>query len=311
MGASDEANSINASTFQKPLKQLAEVLAQKVKREAPALLSAPGFVAIDLHVLTRQAMYTYDLLFYLNADERRESDPYWRNAYTIVALPLVRNMIDCLYNITAILQDPAGKGSLWRESGYRKAFADLDQMETRYGEQPKWDEWIRKNREALDLGIRACGLTVAGVQAKKTRWPTLGQYLRDRQTGGTLTLHQDFLKTLMYGEWSRYSAMAHGAFEGLLDIAVYYTEDSQDHDFRKTLDEKHPYFVTMTLAHAAAILLCIVTELQAHFHFDDDGARINERIHTMWNTLMPVFDVKELYNERYAQLMKDRRILGV
>src|SRR5438876_10805918 len=69
MGTSDEANSINASTFQKPLKQLAEVLAQKVKREAPGRLPAPGFVCVDLHVLIRQAMYTYDLLFYLNADE--------------------------------------------------------------------------------------------------------------------------------------------------------------------------------------------------------------------------------------------------
>jgi hypothetical protein len=102
MATNDDANIIDASTFQKPLKLLAEVLAQKVKREAPSLLSGPGFVAIDLHVLIRQAMYTYDLLFYLNADERRETDPYWRNAYTIVALPLVRNMIDCLYNVTAI-----------------------------------------------------------------------------------------------------------------------------------------------------------------------------------------------------------------
>jgi hypothetical protein len=109
MGTSDEANSIDASTFQKPLKQIAEVLAQKLKREAPKLLAAPGFVAVDLHVLMRQAMYTYDLLFYLNADERRETDPYWRNVYTIVALPLVRNMIDCLYNVTAILRTQLAK----------------------------------------------------------------------------------------------------------------------------------------------------------------------------------------------------------
>jgi hypothetical protein len=169
MGISDDAISINASTFQKPLKQLAEVLAQKVKREAPALLSAPKFVAVDLHVLIRQAMYTYDLLFYINADDRRDADPDWKGVYTIVTLPLVRNMMDCLYNVTAILQDPAGKGVLWRESGYRKAFAALDETETRYGGQPEWDEWIRKNREALDIGIRACGLTVTGVKSRKTK----------------------------------------------------------------------------------------------------------------------------------------------
>jgi hypothetical protein len=48
--------------------------------------------------------------------------------------------------------------------------------------------------------------------------------------------------------------------------------------------------------------------MQAYFRFDDDGARINERIHEMWDALMPVLEVKELYDERYAQLMKDNRI---
>jgi hypothetical protein len=50
---------IDASTFQRPLETLAEVLAQKVKREGPKLLAAPPFVAVDLHVLIRQTMYTY------------------------------------------------------------------------------------------------------------------------------------------------------------------------------------------------------------------------------------------------------------
>jgi hypothetical protein len=200
MSANDEANRIDASMFQKPLRQLAEVLAQKIKREAPGILSAPGFVCVDLHVLIRQAMYTYDLLFYLNADDRRDTDPYWKNAYTIVALPLVRNMIDCLYNITAILQDPAAKGSLWRESGYCKAFETLDDTENRYGGEPEWDEWIKKNREALELGIRACGLRVADVKDQKMRWPTLGKYIADRQPGGALTSHQSFLKSFMYGD---------------------------------------------------------------------------------------------------------------
>jgi len=56
------------------------------------------------------------------------------------------------------------------------------------------------------------------------------------------------------------------------------------------------------------MLLSIITELQAYFRFDDDGARINERIHTMWQELLPVFEVKELYDERYCQLMREKNI---
>ena len=102
--------------------------------------------------------------------------------------------------------------------------------------------------------------------------------------------------------------MAHGAFEGLIPVAMYYVADSMLHEDRDKLDAIFPTVFSMHIPRVAAILLCIVTELQAYFHFDDDGARINQRIHEMWDALMPVFEVKELYDERYSQLMKDKRI---
>jgi hypothetical protein len=296
---------IDASTFQKPLQELAEVLSQKVKREAPKLLAAPSFVAFDLHVLIRQAQHTYDLLFYLNADERRETDCHWRQAYTIVALPLIRNMIDCLYNITAILQDPDQNGPRFRKSGYKNLLDGLDKDQARYGGKPEWDEWIAKGREQLDFDVRCQGLTVANVIVEK-EWPTLGRYINTPRKGGTFTPHQEFLKTLVHGPWREYSAMAHGASDGLLRTAVFYVTDSLPHEERPKLDDGHLRLLSSHIAQAAAILLCIVTELQAHFHFD--GANIDERIHKMWSTLMPTFVVKELYTERYEKLMKDKNI---
>jgi hypothetical protein len=296
---------LDASTFQKPLGELAEVLAQKVKREAPALLPAPKFVAVDLHVLIRQALRTYDLLFYLNADERRETDCYWRPVYSIITLPLIRNMIDCLYNITMIMQDPRGNGAWFRKSGFKQLLKAFDEDQARYGGQQKWDEWIAKNRSGIDIEIRASGLTMVEVLAQPL-WPLLGKYINAKQPGGTFSPHQDFLRTFTYGAWREYSAMAHGTFEGLMRVAMYYIADSMPHEERPKMDELHPKILSLHIARAAAILLCIVTEVQAHFHFD--GAKIDERIHKMWNALMPVFEVKELFSERYEQLMKDKRI---
>jgi hypothetical protein len=304
MGFDDEDSHLDASTFQVPLGKLAEVLAQKVKREGASLLSAPGFVAIDLHVLLRQAMRTYDLLFYINADERRETDCYWRNYYSIVTLPLIRNMIDCFYNITAILQDPGTNGMLFRLSGFKKALNAFDEEESRYGGEPRWDYWIKKNRDGLDWAIRNSNLDPAMVASHTTSWPTLGKYIADKKTGGTTTPHQDFLRTFSFGRWREYSAMSHGAFEGLITTAMYYIEDSVPHDDRSKMDDVFPKILSMHIGRAAGILLCVVTELQAYFHFDDDGARINPRIHEMWKALMPVFEVKELYDERYRTLME-------
>ncbi len=298
----------NASKFQKPLGMLAEVLAQKVHREAPKLLPAPPFVAIDMYVLTRKAMRTYDLLFYLNADERREGDCYWRSVYSIAALPLIRTMIDCLYNITAILQDPAKNGTWFRESGYKKALAALDEDEKRYGGQPKWDNWIGRNRSMLDLGVRATGLRMDDVAARKVPWPALGKYALDKSPGGVTTAHQNFLKTFTLGKWREYSAMSHGAFEGLMPTAMFYVRDAMPHDDRPKIEETFERVLFLHIGRAAGILLSIVTELQAYFRFDDNGARINERIHEMWDILTVVPELKEIYDEHYAPLMKARSI---
>jgi hypothetical protein len=293
---------IDASTFQTQLVKLAEVMAQKVKREAPKVLAAPEYVAVDLHVLIRQAMTTYDLLFYLNADERRETDCYWRTRYSVAALPLIRNMIDCLYNITTILQDPSVNGPWFRKSGFKKVLHALDEDEARYGGRQRWDDWIEKTCDGLGLQMRAVGLTMVDVLAARS-WPTLGQYIGAKQAGGALTPHQEFLRTFTYARWREYSAMAHGGFEGLLQVGICYISDSFMHEERARIDDMYPKVLSMHISRVAAILLCIITELQAYFRFD--GASINERIQKMWEALMPVFEVKELHQERYAQLMKD------
>ena len=67
-------------------------------------------------------MCTYDLFFYVNADERRKGHPYFRGVYSILLLPLVRNVIDCLYNITFFLQDPAANGVVCLSSYKREHY---------------------------------------------------------------------------------------------------------------------------------------------------------------------------------------------
>jgi hypothetical protein len=181
----------------------------------------------------------------------------------------------------------------------------LDEDQARYGGKLEWDEWIAKGRGEIDWDLRNNRLTASDVLAEQ-EWPTLGRYVKSPQAGGIFTPHQQFLQALVYGPWREYSAMAHGASEGLLRTAVFYVTDSLPHEERPALDDGHLRLLGSHLAQAAGILLCIVTELQAHFHFD--GASIDERIHKMWNALMPTFAVKELYSERYEQLMKDKGI---
>jgi hypothetical protein len=125
----DDKQRINATTFQEPLWKLAEVMAQKVNREGGQHLDAPAFVAADLFMMIRHAIATYNLLFYLNADQRREEDCYWNNKYGVVTAQVVRSMIDCLYNVTAILENPSVKGPAYRKSGFKRRLQDIDDDE--------------------------------------------------------------------------------------------------------------------------------------------------------------------------------------
>jgi hypothetical protein len=255
--------------------------------------------------MLKQAHHTCNLFFYLNADERRKGkgDGAWKVEYSIVILPLVRCMIDCLYNITVLLENPGVKGNQFRESGFKKMLRALDADEKRYGGDVDWDAYIADRRKRIDWLMRNSGFTLDSVNAA-IPWPTLGTYLRpDKNT--PLKPNQEFLKRLTYGFWQEYSGIAHATFQGLLPTAAFYTPEDVPHEQRKEFDD---VFVELTLSkhtfRAAAILLCMLTEVQAHFRFD--GARINQRLHEVWNALIPVPEIRELYDERYSKLMADR-----
>ena len=74
-------------------------MVQKVFREGASHLSGPAYAGEDISMMLRYSLSIYHLLFYLNADERRNGDCYWRVSYGVTSLPLIRSLIDCLYNL--------------------------------------------------------------------------------------------------------------------------------------------------------------------------------------------------------------------
>src|SRR5260370_1131729 len=123
---------LDARTFQYKLEELTTAIAFKVQREGLQHGLKPDFVVADLYYLLRQSQQTYNVFFFMNADETRR-DVDWKPAYSAVILPLARTMIDGLYNITAILENPATNGYLFRESGFRLALESLDSDERNSG----------------------------------------------------------------------------------------------------------------------------------------------------------------------------------
>jgi hypothetical protein len=116
----------------------------------------------------------------------------------------------------------------------------------------------------------------------------------------------------MLTDWRQYSALSHGAYEafagimGNLPLGAYYLTDLLPHEVRPKITDSYDIFLSTHIGRAALILLCIITEIQAHARFQ--GHKIDERIVNIWEALMSLYDAKELYDGHYAMLMADRGI---
>ena len=296
---------IDASTFQKPLGELAVTMALKIEREAMSLIGAPMYVPIDIGVLLRSSNETLNLLWYINADET-QTQPGFRPIYSIVSASLVRNLIDNLYNITFILRDPPHNGLAFRVAGIKKEQLDLNEDELRYGGQPEWDTWLTDSREKLSLNMRGLNVTQAEVDSQQP-WKTLGKYLSEKGPGGSLNDHQVFLSTFVYGPWREYSALAHGGPEALRDVGMYYTYKEQPFEDRPKIEDALERTRSLHLMRASLVLLATITELQIFFRFTD--ANIDSRIRKIWDAVLVHFEAKELYDGHYKALMEQKGIV--
>ena len=303
---------VDAKSFQEPLAWLAETIFEKVFREGAKHAGLPQFAAEDIAMMLRYSRSIYNLLFYLNADERREGDFGWRMHYGVTAMSLVRSLIDCLYNVTAILENPAESGAAYRKSGLKRTLSDLEEDRKAYAGQPEWEDWVDSRRGPVETLIRISGFTLDDVMKQPT-WPTLGRYLNDVKGGSPMSSNQQFLKAFTHLEWRQYSALSHGAYEafigtlGDMPIGSYYVKDFLRHEDRPKIDDSYAAFLSIHLGRAATVLVCMLTEVQAYCRFD--GAHINERLCSVWAALVPLFEAKEFYEGRYERVMRDRGIL--
>ena len=199
---------IDAKTFQDPLGKLAETIVQKVYREGRQHIAGPPYVAEDIAILVRYGASVYNLLNYLNADERRKGDCYWYVRYGVTGMSLVRALIDCLYNVVAILEDPVEKAPQYRKSGLKKTLDDIDEDLARYAGEVDREEFLRQQRSAVEQLVRTSEFTIGEVTRLKRdeMWPTFGRYIHP---SGTRTDIQQFLKIFAHLGWRQYSALSH------------------------------------------------------------------------------------------------------
>jgi hypothetical protein len=291
---------LDAGTFAEPLADITRIVTNKVEREGSVLFPNCS-VSIDASVILRQLRETYSLICWVNADDIRYGVVGYRTPYSFVILPLVRTMIDGFYNATAMLDDPT-RALKFRISGYYRKREALQADETRYGTDPQWQADFSHRRKTIAEGMRADQITSADLDNKDNRWPLLGEYLRVTRTDPD-TPHKQLLRHLTLGLWKEYSAISHASFDALADLYPFIATDRLPHEMRDQVQTAALRHITMHIGRAGGLLLCLLTELQHFFKFND--FEIDKRLRQVWTAMVPLYEVRELYDFRYNNILRE------
>ena len=289
---------IDAGTFAQQIADLAETLRNKVEREGPSILPYPNLTT-DVSVVMSQLTWTYNLLRWINADDTRHEVVGYREPYTFVSLPLVRTIIDGFYNCTALLDDPS-RSRTFRIGGFFRLRQALREDEERYKNDPAWQNDFQNRHYLLHIGLAQDHLTDADLDDKKNKWLLLGDYLRQEPD----TPHKQLLRRISLGFWREYSSISHASYDGLVQLFPFIAPDRIPHEMRTSkLDNYRLRNFFMHFARAAVLLLCLLTEIQHYFKFE--GANIDKRLRKIWTAMLPIYEVKELYDFRYHAILRE------
>ena len=286
---------IDASRFSNQISELALTITLKIEREiAPRSQSTmPSDIGIILRYLTQ----VYDLLRLINSDEMRFESAAYRTSYSFVSLPLVRTMIDGLYNSMMMIHDPSSSRK-FRIAGYFRQREAIKNDEEKCKSSPVWNDYLLQRKQTLIEQIKQDGITNSDLDDKSNKWPLLSEYLKN-STGAP---HDVFLKQLTLGYWQEYSSLSHSSFAGLLSIFPFIAPDWVQSDDRAKMADAGERHTAMHLCRAAGLLLCLLTEIQHHYKFNDAG--IDARLQALWTELVQAPEVGELYTARYKNFMR-------
>lgn len=288
---------IDASKFSTPLSELAVTLTYKVEREGSKIFRDSA-IPVDTGVILRQLTQTYNLFRFINGDETRFENSAYRQSYSFVILPLVRTMIDGFYNCTALLDAPS-RSRAFRISGYYRMRESLQADEARYSDDPLWKEYLIELRQNFEREMRVEGVSNIDLDDKANKWPLLGEYLKNQPD----TPHKEMLRKLTLGFWKEYSSISHASYDGLVSLYPFIASDRVPHESRPNLEDAADRHITMHFGRAAGLLLCLLTEIQHFYKFY--GADIDKRLGQLWAAMIPIVEIRELYDYRYKDLLRE------
>jgi|SRR3990172_1281659 len=268
------------------LDEALEALKNLIDRDWPRQYAIPGARALFLTMI-KVAINTYQSIRFLAADSPKDSAPPLEFALSIP--PLTRSLLDQLFAVVFLTEDPTTRTSWYYKGGWREAKEGYEGYKAKYGADPKWARWLTLNGKFLE-GIR----TEWGVSDEEAAdlkrikyWPIPSQ-MRAR------TKDREFLDYLDDWFYKTLSQDAHLSFPGLAHRgAALLVKPGDERTAQLEKRRSQAVFTTIT------VVLALASEMEHLLKFG-----LSERLAYVWGVLIKYWEeADDLYKMRYAQFL--------
>lgn len=272
------------------LDTLYRAVHNKLEREWPESLDPTGALPVLLRAFVLTSAYTYRSVCYLCADV--PPDPDRRPEYAVSVPPLARTLVDTLFNIVFLFQNPAEHIRWYWRSTWRECCEDVRRWKLSYGDDPHWTSWIASFEAMVDDYRKDWFVPPSEGSGDIEYWPHPGQMLKRSELSSERREYLAYLNDWFYKDLSRSS---HLSGPGLLtrSFMLFEAPGQSSRDAELSRFKGEAVFTVVTL------FLCILSEIEGEVRFS-----LVKRMEYLWGLLRPgSLPARELYERRYRELL--------
>lgn len=283
---SKEPEPIDFNLINQPLEQIYNRTISKLDKED----REPKSFYFILKGLLTNSFQTYKAIRKLVA-----TDP----KYPAQAHILGRSLIDTLFTIVALVENPHENSKKYEKAGYRIAYEEVKQYNARFSNDLNWQDWLKEREKSLESFAKLLGLSTEEKNNPVSTieyWPNPHQLLKtSKSSKPIISLSSDKWRFLdevrkwRYGELSDWSHMGWGG----MAMGVF-----------ATMPEHHWHpgkFESDADYNGILFLLMILSEIEACCSYGEV-----QNLCYAWTILNSYFEeAKEYYNFRYDNLLEE------
>lgn len=279
----DEKQRLSFGTFGPQLSSLYEAVVNKLRLEWPKALNHEG-ASFLLRGQVAVSRVTYKTVVHLCADNPIAEGR--RPEYALSSTPLIRTLLDALFNLVFLLDDLDKRKEHFFRGGWREIKEEFERLNTAYADDEEWATWLSDFAAFIERGRIEFGITdEEAAQSRKTLpyWPTPGQMKKDTSLAPDRKAFLEFMEDWFY---RALSSDSHLSMPGLARRAIPILEG------HASLDDYRSECVFV----AATLSLALLSEVQMTMRWPD----LTPRFEYLWTILAEHWpDARNVYERRY------------